>query len=52
MNGLMTLLYYLSRILLAVMIGIGALVVFLVTVAAANMGGMAGSRSINRGPYW
>lgn len=51
MNGLLTCLYYLSRILIAVVIGIGALIIFIVTIAAANMGAMAGSRSINHGAY-
>lgn len=51
MNGLLTFCYYLARIFLAVIVGVGALIVLIVTVAMANTAPMAGSRSINRGPY-
>lgn len=50
MNGVMTVLSYLSRILIAVIIGIGALIVFMLTIAIANTAPMAGPRT-NRGPY-
>ena len=52
MSGLMTTLHYASRILLAVMIGIAAVTVLIVTIAIRAMAPMGSARSINRGPYW
>jgi len=51
MNGLMTALYYLSRALLSVVIGIVTITVLIVTIAIAAMAPMGSARSINRGPY-
>ena len=51
MNGLITTLYYLGRIVMIVMIGIVTITMLIATIAIRNMASLATARSINQGPY-